>query len=332
MGSPNREELIKQLEDLRNTKILIYITGDRPGWETQIHEEVHSYFASHLELISKGELINKLSLYLYTRGGNTLAAWSLVNLLRQYCKELEIIVPSKAHSAGTLMCLGSNRIVMTKQSTLSPIDPSINTPINPAIPNMTGQTIPVSVEAINGYIELVKKEFGIRDDKALAEIVKVLSEKIHPLVLGEVYRARAQIKMLAHKLLDFHIPDGNKQEIVDFLCSDSGSHDYTINLKDAKGLGLVVEESDKKNTELINAIFKTISGELELDIPFDPRKLLAEQDIVDYTSKRALIQSLEGGKHLFITKGTLSIINDNGNIILHNVPTFEGWTYEQEYK
>ena len=70
------------------------------------------------------------------------------------------------------MCLGSNRIVMTKQSTLSPIDPSINTPINPAIPNMTGQTIPVSVEAINGYIELVKKEFGIRDDKALAEIAK----------------------------------------------------------------------------------------------------------------------------------------------------------------
>jgi len=193
---------------------------------------------------------------------------------------------------------------------------------------MPGKTIPVSVEAINGYIELVKKEFGISDDKALAEIVKVLSAQIHPLVLGEVYRARSQIKMLANRLLDIHIPNGNKKEIVDFLCSDSGSHDYTINLKDAKALGLEVEESDKNNTELINAIFDTISEELELDIPFDPRKLLAEKESVDYICKRALIQTIEGGKHLFITRGNLSLINDNGNVILHNIPTFEGWIYE----
>jgi len=323
----SRENLLKSLEKLRKTKILVYVTGDRPGWETQIHQEVHSFFAHHLERMSKSSKLPKLSLFLYTRGGNTLAAWSLVNLLRQYCNELEIIIPSKAHSAGTLMCLGSNLIVMTKQSTLGPIDPNINTPLNPAIPNMPGHTIPVSVEAINGYIELVKKEFGIKNDQALAEVVKVLSEKIHPLVLGEVYRARAQIKMLANKLLDFHIPNGNKEKIVNFLCTDSGSHDYTINIEDAKDLGLQVEEADKRNAELINSIFETISRQLELNIPFDPKKLLNNKDMVDYNCKRALIQSIEGGKHLFISEGTLTKQCNETNITIHNTLTFEGWRY-----
>src|SRR3546814_9324606 len=50
-----------------------------------------------------------------TKGGNTAAAWRLVNLLRTFCNELEIIVPAKAMSAGTLMCLGADKIVMTKK-------------------------------------------------------------------------------------------------------------------------------------------------------------------------------------------------------------------------
>jgi len=326
----NREDHIKQLEDLRRTKLIIYVTGDRPGWETQIHQEVHSLFACHLESISMGKKLKKISLYLYTRGGSTLAAWSLVSLMRQYCDELEIIVPSKAHSAGTLMCLGSNLIVMNKRSTLGAIDPSVNTPLNPTIPNMPGQTIPVSVEAINGYIELVKKEIGISDQNALSEVVKVLSEKIHPLVLGEVYRARTQIKMLAGKLLELHAPNGDKEKIISFLCSDSGSHDYTINLKDAKEMGLNVEEADDENAKLINIILDSISNELDLNNPFDPGKLLEDHDQTDYSCKRALIQSVEGKKHLFITDGTLSLINDNGNVMLQNTAKYDGWRHDEQ--
>ncbi|HQF67392.1 MAG TPA: serine protease, partial [Candidatus Cloacimonadota bacterium] len=286
-----RVQLMQRLEKIRKTKVLLYITGDRPGWETQVHQEVLGHFAKHLELMYKKTKVQKLSLYLYTRGGNTLAAWSIISLVRQYCNELEIIVPSRAHSAGTLMCLGSSRIVMTKQSTLGPIDPNINTPLNPPIPTMPGQTIPVSVEAINGYIELVKKEFGITDNNALVDVVKVLSDKIHPLVLGEVYRARTQIKMLAKKLLAFHLPQSDQEKInkiVSFLCTDSGSHDYTINLVDARDLGLIIEEADKPNREIINSIFSTLEEELELDTPFDPIRLLGTKDNADYCNRRAI--------------------------------------------
>src|SRR4051812_38640883 len=127
----DRKALYAQIEAERQTKLLVYITGDRPGLETQVGPDVYDRFVNHLDRIG---VVPKISLYLYTRGGDTLAAWSLVNLIRQSCDELEMIIPSKAHSAGTLMCLGANRIVMTKQATLGPIDPSITGPLNPQIP------------------------------------------------------------------------------------------------------------------------------------------------------------------------------------------------------
>lgn len=77
---------------------------------------------------------------------------------------------------------------MTKQATLSPIDPSLNSPMNPIIPNDPAkQTTPVSVEAVKGYIELAKDEFGISDGNALSDVLIKLSEYVHPLVLGQVY-------------------------------------------------------------------------------------------------------------------------------------------------
>ncbi len=51
-------------------------------------------------------------------------------MLRMFCDELEVIVPARARSAGTLMCLGADKVVMTKQATLGPIDPSLTGPLN----------------------------------------------------------------------------------------------------------------------------------------------------------------------------------------------------------
>ena len=173
----DRNSIYEKIEKKRDSKIIVYITGDRPGLETQIHTEVLDYFVNHLDKIG---VVKKISLYLYTRGGNTLAAWSIVNLLRQFCDDLEILIPSKCHSSGTIMSLGANRIIMTKQATLGPIDPSITTPLNPHIDGAPPDAkVPVSVEAIKGYIELAKEELQIKDDSNLTQIFLKLSEKVH---------------------------------------------------------------------------------------------------------------------------------------------------------
>jgi ClpP class serine protease len=108
----------------------------------------------HLDAIFPAQ---KISLILHTLGGNTMAAWNMVNMLRMFCDELEIIVPARARSAGTLMCLGADTVLMTKQATLGPIDPSLTGPLNPAIPGASADSrAPVSVEAVRGYIEILR--------------------------------------------------------------------------------------------------------------------------------------------------------------------------------
>ena len=310
---------------------MIYVTGDRPGLETQIHPEVFDYFVNHLDNIGVTE---KISLVLYTRGGSTLAAWSLVNLLRQFCDDLEIIIPSKCHSSGTIMSLGANRIIMTKQATLGPIDPSVNTPLNPHIEGGAPDAkVPVSVEAIKGYIELAKDELDITNDENLTQILLKLSEKVHPLVLGEVYRSQSQIKMLAKRLLSNQLNDPDKiSNVISFLCSDSGSHDYTINRREAKEeLGLVIEKPDDTLYSLIKELYDDIQSDLKLTESFDPNQLLGSEQTIDYIHVRGLIESIEGGSDQFITEGNLARVSVSGPAgpqqAIHDNRTFEGWRH-----
>ncbi len=238
---------------------MVYVTSDRRGLETQIAPDILMYFANHLDKIGDSE---KISLFLYTRGGSTLAAWSLVNLIRNFCKNFEVVVPFNCHSAGTLICLGANTIVMTKQATLGPIDPSTNGLMNPQIDHNNQKVkVPVSVEVVNGYLEMAKNDFGISDQQALANIFLSLSDKIHPLSLGEVYRTKSQILMLAKKLLANHKLEKDKEDkIINFLCSESGSHDYTIYRREAKDeLGLNIEKPDDNLYEIINKIYQDMA-------------------------------------------------------------------------
>jgi len=327
----NRISFYKDLEKLLNSKLLVYITSDRRGFETQIAGDVIDIFVNQLDKIG---IVPKISLYLYTRGGETAAAWNIINLLKLYCDELQVIVPRKAHSAGTLICIGANSIIMTKQATLGPIDPSINTFLNPPIPGAPPQnTFPVSVEAVKGYLAFAKEELSIEDDMALSSIMIKLSDSVHPLVLGQAFRLRVQIKMLAEKLLVNQVTDPAKiQQIIAFLCSDSGSHDYTINRREAKNsLGLNVVEPDPETYKVIKRIYDDINEELGFSLPFDIRAV-ASSNSGEYYIKRGLIESISGGSDYFITHGRAKLIQmPQMGIPQHGFQDeriFEGWKHE----
>lgn len=330
----DRIDFYKKLEEKLNSKILVYITSDRPGFEASIAQDVIDIFINQLDKIGVTE---KISLYLYTRGGDTAAAWNIINLLRQYCESLQVVIPHKAHSAGTLISIGANSIIMTKQATLGPIDPSVNTPLNPPIPNAPPQNnYPVSVEAVKGYLAFAKEELAIKDDLALSNVMIKLSEYVHPLVLGQVYRARAQIKMLAEKLLTNQVADSAKiKDVIAFLCSDSGSHDYTINRREAKNsLGLNIEKPNDELYGIIKAIYDDISSELGFGVPFDP-VAVSQQNGGAYNVKRALIESVCGGSNYFVTEGVVKQVSvpvpqgQRPQQAIQTTKTFEGWKYEE---
>ncbi|WP_034059707.1 SDH family Clp fold serine proteinase [Lacinutrix jangbogonensis] len=325
----DRIDNYKKLESLRNSKVLVYCTSDRPKAETSIGSDILAPFADHLDKIGD---VDKITLFLYSNGGNTLAGWSLANLIRSYCKDFEVIVPFKCQSAATLISLAANRIVMTKQATLGPIDPSTNGHMNPeATINGKKIKVPVSVEHINGYLEMAKNDFNITNSEDLSTIYLKLSDKIHPLSLGHVYKSRAQIQMLAEKLLKNHeIEAENIPKVINFLCSDSGSHDYTIYRKEAKeALGLNIENPDEALNTVIKDIYKDIESEMELRVPFNPNILLATANPYNYSMRRALIESTEGGCDVFLSQGSLAVqSSQNGQIAVKDNRVFETWKHE----
>jgi hypothetical protein len=333
MNYSTRKDLLRKWETARSCTALLYVTGDRPGLETQVHPEVLDFFAQHLDGIGTVETI---SLFLHTRGGSTLAAWSLVNLVRQFTKRLEIVVPAKAHSAGTLMCLGADSIMMTRQATLGPIDPSVNGPLNPEIPGAPPQQrAPVSVEAINGYIAFAKKEAGLSSEEARLGVLRALSDRVHPLVLGDVYRSRTQIRMLGRRLIKGHLSDeGRINKVLDFLCSESGSHDYTIYRQEARDeLGLRVERPTDETYAIIRDLHRSYSDEMKFGTPLNPEAILAGQPQAKYSHVRALIESVGAGSHRFVSEGMLSrqqiqVAPGVMQPAVADARSFEGWRHE----
>lgn len=300
--------------------------------ETQISPEVVDLFADHLDDLWP---TSKISLVLYTPGGNTAAAWRLVNLLRTFCDDLEVIVPSKALSAGTLISLGANRIVMTKQASLGPIDPSLNGPLNPSVPGgAPNHKAPVSVEAVQGFLDVVQEQLGVKDPAALATVWNKLSEQIHPLVLGQIFRSRSQIRTLAKRLLIHQGIDEEKREgIISFLCSESGSHDHSINRREARSMGLNVENPSDDFYRTLKKLHHSVAETLMLRSPYSPDTTLAGGQNAHYVLRRALIESVKHGSHQFVSEGDISkmqfnVLGQPPQVGIQDERQFEGWRKE----
>ena len=331
MEYSKRKELYSCIERDRNTKVLSFITSDRKGMETVIAQDCIDPFVDLLEKIGPTK---RISLILHTNGGQTLAAWRLVNLIRIFCDELEVLIPLKALSAGTLISIGADRVVMTKQAALGPIDPSVNNPLNPqAIVNGQSRQIPVSVENVRGYLDAARDELGIKGEQALTSVLLNLTGHIHPLVLGEIFRSQMQIRFLAEKLLPRQVSDSNKiKSIIDFLCADSGSHDYTIDRREAAGLGLNVEKPSDTLYKLLRNIHLSYVEELKLLEPYAPQAYLVDAAIdkpVPFAITRALVEGTVGGCYGFASEGTLMrVLMPVGNQQQEGIKderTFEGW-------
>lgn len=322
MDFAHRKPLYSQIEAVRQTKVIGFVTGTRAGLETQIADDAIDLFVSLLDEIGPTK---KLSLILHTNGGSVSAAWRLINLLRTFCDELEVIVPSKAMSAGTLMSLGADRIVMTKQAALGPIDPSLNHPLGPTIPTPAGAAqIPVSAEAVHGYLNEAKGD--VQDAGSMAQIWTDLAARIHPLVLGEVFRRRAQIRFLASRLISSSVPhESKRQAVIDLLCSDSGSHDYTINRREALDLGLSVEVPSNDLYQILSAISKSYTDELKVLEPYSPGIMLGAQAAMAYRLVRGLIETTDGGCFGFVSEGTLSATMNGAQRLVSDQRAFEGW-------
>ncbi len=292
---PSRRELIKEIEQKRNSRVLCYFTGDRLNQDIQIGDDALPILAQHLSAIGK---VDCLDVLIYSRGGSTLTGFALANSLREFGTVVNLLVPFRAASCATLIALGMNNIVAGPFAQLSPIDPSITTPHGPRI-EQAGQVqfIPVSVEDVANYFELARKEGGLKEEAQLVSVFGYLAQHVNPLALGAVYRAREQIGMLANKLLSLHMADADKRNsIVQQLTRELLSHDYVISRREAKTMGLPIVDATSDEADLMWKVYESGAQELSLGEPWNWEK--ESQSPQPRISKRGIIESRDM-THLF---------------------------------
>lgn len=207
--------MIEAIEKMRGSRVIAYVTADRPDAGAQMGIDVAPHFYEHLE--SMGHQA-KLDLFLYTRGGFTLAPIRLAYLLREFCDELSVLIPRHAHSAGTTLALAADQIVMHRMGELGPIDPSVTNQFNPVDPQDKdgNRRIPISVEDVNAYLNLARHQAGV-DDSAMGEVFGRLAQELHPLALGNVHRQYLLIRSMSQRLLETHMDSEKEAAAIDHI-------------------------------------------------------------------------------------------------------------------
>jgi len=179
-----------------------------------------------------------LTLILHTPGGITNAAESVVAYLHQKFDYLEVIVPTFAMSAGTMVALGANRILMGRQSQLGPIDPQM------PLPN--GRT--VSARAIVEQFDRAKRE--LLEDLRLAHLWAPIVQSLGPGLLVEAQNALDYSETMVSRWLESRMFFG-RDNAADLAASIASyfnkaeahkSHGRRIDRQEARAQGLVVED------------------------------------------------------------------------------------------
>ena len=295
MEHNKRLNLISKIEKELNAAVICYITGDRENLSTRIAPDVIRIFFRHLDQIGHQE---NICLFLYTRGGDVLTPWRLVNLIREYCNKFSVLLPFRAYSAGTLICLGADQIIMGKMSELSPIDPSVANAFNPEDPCNKTAKIPVSVEDVSSFLDLAQEKAGLKEDEQMTHVFLRLAKDVHPLALGNVHRNYSLIRSLAKKLLELHLEKREPEhikEIIDNLTEKLYAHNHMISRYEAKKyIKLHVIEPSNKLESLVWELYEHYENDLQLTEPFNPSALLKEHEQqVDFEATGGIIESLK---------------------------------------
>ncbi len=227
--------------------------------EEMLGEPVISYFTSFLYpvmiedsdadmlegVLQKSDLSNGFALFLSSPGGDGLAAERIINICRSYSGtgKYDVVIPSKAKSAATMICLGASRIITSKTSELGSIDPQITYIEDDKVRRFSVYNIVKSYEVLfskavkeKGNLQPYLQQLANYDEREIAEFRTALSlsEDIAIKALKTGMLSNLSEKDVVKRIKIFLTPEEVK------------THGRPIYTQDALNCGLKVEIKDLK--------------------------------------------------------------------------------------
>lgn len=239
----HRQELIKRIEARTGRRLLCYVAGIAAPLE---RDDVAG-FVDLLHNVIKG---TDIDLLLHTGGGDTDAAEKLTALVRVTVDKgwLRVVVPDFAKSAGTLMALAADRIIMSATSELGPIDPQVIRPDSQG--NLTRQSIQSYLDAYEAHAAALRADPN-------DPVARLMLQKIDPgtVKFFEVAKRRA-LGLAERHLREFMFQPrngrvGNVTRTAARLIDTESwlSHGQMIGWQAAEEMDLAVEYLDPKSEE-----------------------------------------------------------------------------------
>jgi hypothetical protein len=233
----HRQDLINEIQQHTSRKVISYVSESAAVTRDDV--------VPLMDLLHTTPVGASIDFLLHTLGGDIDAADKIVRILRRRVGsdgELRVVVPDCAKSAGTLIAIGADRIVMSDSSELGPIDPQIF--IRDAAGH--GSWRPATTY-VDGYTDLIRKINNPTsyDEDGRTDAEQLLLSKCDPALLDQCQQALRRSRELAESLLKRGmLRDGAWTEVGGALTDNKrwqSQHGAVIDSEDAQSLGLTVE-------------------------------------------------------------------------------------------
>ncbi|RWX47163.1 Serine dehydrogenase proteinase [Candidatus Electrothrix aarhusensis] len=227
-----------QPTDQYNGEIFLYY-GD-------ISREGYSQISALYE--ERTEKKDKICLILITDGGDPDAAYRIARATNHHFDDVEILIPDICKSAGTLLCIGAQKLIFGDRGELGPLDIQLSKP-DEMLERMSGLDIIQAINALQNqtmdafrsYLVDIRMGTGIHT-KTAADIATKLADdfiapiaaRIDPLTLGEHQRAMQIAYDYGERLSN--MTKSLQHDALVKLVSGYPSHGFVIDRKEAGSL------------------------------------------------------------------------------------------------
>ena len=234
--------------------------------------------------------------------------WKMVTKIREFCNQFSVMIPFKAHSAGTMVTLGADKILMSPMGELGPIDPSLQ--LKGDAPGRTFLIPDLGVEDVAAYLSFLRERARITDQSALSETVKALAEHLTPTLLGRMERVYTHIRLVARKLLSLQkppLPESAIETIAEALTEKMYTHGHGIGVEEAKSIGLRVERMSDDLDSLVWKLLLDYEDEMKLLTNADPVSYFSDDTVNVHEERDAVGVCMESKDMRYVFKGTIRI-------------------------
>ena len=223
-----RQEKLEKINSLTDRNVISYYSGWLKNPEAPNIQINDNDINALMNAVYKLDSSKGLDIILHTPGGDIAATESIVNYLQSvFPNNIRAIIPQLSMSAGTMIALSCNSIIMGKQSSLGPIDPQFGG------------------IACQGILDEYQRAItAISANPNALGLWQTIISKYHPTLIGDCENAVKWSKELATKWLQRVNSSIAMKDVEDLFIShtNSYSHSRHISREECKNVGLNVED------------------------------------------------------------------------------------------